>query len=262
VLEGRALTASDTSSTEPVAVINRTMADRFWPAGSPLNRRVRLAAGPHSGSWIRIVGIVGDVRHVSLSRGPVPEMYRPYAQAPAEALTVALKTDTDPSALGAPARSVVRSLDPTLPVYDMRTMNERLAGSIAETRATALLLALTALLAVALAGIAVYGSIWYSVTQRIPEIGIRLALGATRRSVWSGIVARALTLSSIGAAIGTMAAVAAGPLLSQLLFDTAPTDAGTYVAVLSSVMLLTLTAALVPARRATRVDPMIALRYE
>jgi ABC-type antimicrobial peptide transport system permease subunit len=160
------------------------------------------------------------------------------------------------------ARARVRQIDALLPVYDVRTMDERIAGSFAETRATALLLLVTAALAASLATIAIYGSIWYSVTERIPEIGIRLALGATPASVCRSVVSRALILTVAGAGIGTAAALAAGPILRGLLFDTRTADPGTYSVVLCALFALTVVASIAPARRAIRVDPLISLRSE
>jgi putative ABC transport system permease protein len=147
-------------------------------------------------------------------------------------------------------------------VYDVRTMEDRIAGSFAQTRATMLLLLVTAALAAALSGVAIYGSIWYSVSQRLPEIGIRLALGASRLSVFVDVLRRAVLLTGAGSALGVAAAVAAGRLLAGLLFETKTTDPATYGWVIAATMSLALVAGVVPARRATRVDPMTALRNE
>ena len=168
------------------------MADRYWPNASPIDRRVRLTRRRFdSDAWIRIVGVVEDVRHVSLSRGPVPEMYRPYAQA---AVPDVQRRGPDRPASRPrsrrPRAPSVLAIDPGLPVYDVRTMEDRIAASFAQTRGTMLLLLVTAALAAALAGVAIYGSIWYSVSQRLPEIGIRLALGATRASVFADVLAQ------------------------------------------------------------------------
>jgi hypothetical protein len=153
----------------------------------------KISAGlPSALVWSRVVGIIGDVRHTGLARPPVAEMYRPFAQTPKLEFTVVLRTAGDPDALAPATRAHVREVDATLPVYDVRTMEARLAGSVADRRITALLLLVTAALAAALAGIAIYGSIWFSVTQRIPEIGIRLALGATPTSIGAHIVSGAL----------------------------------------------------------------------
>ena len=176
-------------------IINRTMAKRFWPNESPIDRRVRTTAGFDSGGWFRIVGVVEDVRHVSLSRDPVTEMYRPIAQTAMPNFTLVVRTDRDPAALAPSARAAVQAIDPNLPIYDVRTMEDRIAASFAQTRGTMLLLLVTAALAAALSGVAIYGSIWYSVSQRIPEIGVRLALGASRASVFADVLRRAVSLT-------------------------------------------------------------------
>jgi putative ABC transport system permease protein len=212
--------------------------------------------------WLRIVGVVEDVHHVSLNRDPVTEMYRPIAQTAAPVFTLVVRTAADPSALAPSARAVVQVIDPNLPIYDVRTMEDRIAGSFAQTRGTMLLLLVTALLAAALSGIAIYGSIWYSVSQRIPEIGLRLALGATRGSVFASVLRRAVSHTGIGAAIGVTTALAGGRLIAGLLFETRPSDPATLGIVVAATMALAVIAGVVPARRAMRVDPMIALRND
>ena len=262
VVRGRVFGAADDARGEPVTVINQTMAARFWPDADPIGQRIRLSAGFDSESWFRIVGIVADVHHVSLSRAPAPEMYRPYAQAPDPGFVVVVKTTGDPASAGRVVREAVQAIDRNLPVYDMRTMDERIAASFAETRATALLLLATAILAAVLAAVAIYGSIWYSVAQRIPEIGVRLALGASRASVGGLVVGRAAAFGAIGVAIGLAGSALAAPMMRGLLFDTRPVDPATYVGVAAGVLALTVLASALPARRAMQVDPMTALRNE
>jgi putative ABC transport system permease protein len=261
-LDGRVFGPRDDDGTEQVAIVNRTMAQRFWPTGNPIDQRVRLAAGFDSGRWMRIVGVVDDVRHVALSRSPVAEMYRPYAQAPVRDLTVVLKTRGDPDAAAGAARATIQAVDRNLPVYDLRTMDERVAASFAQLRATMVLLAITAAIAASLAAVAIYGSIWYSVSQRVPELGLRLALGASRASVFGSVLGGAFRLSAIGAAVGAAGTLAAGSVVRALLFETSPTDPVTYAVVVAAIVGLTTAAAIVPARRAMSVDPLVALRNE
>ena len=260
LVEGRGFRPTDDARGEPVVLINRTMAKRYWPNESPIDRRLRTTAGFDSGSWFRIVGVVEDVRHVSLSRDPVTEMYRPIAQTAMSNITLVVRTVREPAPLAPAARAAVQALDPNLPIYDVRTMEDRIAGSFAQTRGTMLLLLVTAGLAAALSGVAIYGSIWYSVSQRIPEIGVRLALGASRASVFVDVLRRAAWLTGIGAVIGVAGALAGGRVIARLLFDTRAADPATLGAVVAATMALALAAGLVPARRAMRVDPMIALR--
>jgi putative ABC transport system permease protein len=243
-------------------LVNRTMARRFWPNTSPIDHRIRTTAGFDSAAWFRIVGVVEDVRHVSLTRDAVTEMYRPIAQTATSNVTLVVRTDREPASLAPSARATVQFIDPNLPIYDVRTMEDRIAGSFAQTRGTMLLLLVTAALAAALSGVAIYGSIWYSVSQRIPEIGVRLALGASRGSVFAGVLRRAVALTGIGALIGICGTVAGGRLIAGLLFDTRATDPGTLAAVVAATMALAVVAGIVPARRAMSVDPLIALRNE
>jgi predicted permease len=262
LLRGRLFTANDDSRAERVTIINRAMADRYWPNASPIDRRVRLSAGFDSGSWFRIIGVVDNVRHIALSREPVDEMYHPYAQAAVPTFTVVVKTIGEPEGIAPVIRASVQAIDSNLPVYDVRTMADRIAASFAQTRGTMLLLLVTASLAAALAGVAIYGSIWYSVSQRIREIGIRLALGATRASICVDVLRAAISRTCVGTALGMAGAAAAGRLLTGLLFETDATDPATYGEVALALLGLTIAAALAPAWRAMRVDPMAALRSD
>jgi predicted permease len=262
IVSGRGLSAADDRRGERVTVINRAMARRYFPNEDPVNRRVRATVGFDSGIWFRIVGVAEDVRHISLSRDPVPEMYHPIAQTAVPAFTVVVRTAGNPAALAPAARAAVQAADASLPIYDVETMNDRIASSFATTRGTMLLLLVTAALAAALSAVAIYGSIWYAVNQRVPEIGIRMALGASRGSVFRRVVVSAVTLAAFGAMLGGATAMAAGSLLRTLLFDTRPTDPLTYVIVVAGVLALAAAAGVVPAVRAMRVDPITALRNE
>jgi predicted permease len=262
LVAGRSIASTDDERAEPVVVINRAMAQQYFPGASAIDRRVRVTAGTGEGVWCRIVGITEDVRHISLSRDAVPEMYYPYAQAPLPAFTVVARTGSEPATAVSGVREALRNIDPALPMYDMRTMEERVARSMAQTRATMILLLVTAALAAALAAVSIYGSIWYSVTTRTPEIGIRLALGASQRSVCVEILRGALVQSGGGAVLGTLAVAAAQPLLAGFLFETRIVDPGTLATVLSLVATMTTMACLAPAWRAMHIDPATALRNE
>jgi predicted permease len=262
LIEGRPFQATDDRRAEPVVIINRAMAKKFWPHDSPIDRRVRTGAGFDSGNWFRIVGVVEDVRHVSLSRDPVVEMYRPIAQTAMPIFSLVVRTDRDPASFAPLARGTVQAIDPGLPIYDARTMDDLIAGSFAQMRGTMLLLLVTAGLAAALSGVAIYGSIWYSVSQRIPEIGVRLALGASRGSVFAAVLRRAVALTAIGALIGVAGALAGGRLIASLLFETRAADPTTLATVVLMTFALAVAASIVPARRAMSVDPMAALRNE
>ena len=259
---GRGFTGADDDRSERVVVINRTMARRYFPAGDAIGRRVRSSGGTNAHPWLRIVGVVDDVRHISLSREPVTEMYHLYAQAAVGTFALVVRTAGDPAAIASAARAAVTAADPNLPTYEMITMTDRIAASMAQTRGTMLLLLVTAILAASLAAIAIYGSIWYAVVQRQKEIGIRMALGASRATVFRGIVGSAMVRAAVGAAIGAGAAIAGGSLLKTMLFETRTTDPLTYSAVTALVLAVAAVASIVPARRAMAVDPMSALRSE
>jgi putative ABC transport system permease protein len=257
---GRLLTDDDNARSERVVLINRTMAQRRFPRENPIDRRVRLTGGYDAGIWFRIVGVVEDVRHVALNHDPVEEMYHPIAQTAVPGFTIVARTAGDPAAMASAARAAVRDVDPDLPIYEVRTMDERFAASFAQTRAAMLLLIATAALAAALAAVAIYGAIWYSVVQRTPEIGIRVALGASRGAVFRRIVGRAMALAGGGAVLGIAGGVGAGVLMRDLLFETRTADPITFACVIGGVMGLALVASLVPALRATKIDPIAALR--
>ncbi len=188
-------------------------------------------------------------------------MYRPYAQMPMRTFSVAIRTVDDPTAVAGSARSLVQALDRSLPIYDVRTMEARIANSVAQTRATASLLLATALLAALLASVAIYGSIWYAVAERIPEIGVRLALGATPLSICGLVIGRALLLAAVGAAVGAALALALTPLLGTMLFETSAADPATYAGVVGGLLALTIAASVAPARRAMRISPLAAIRH-
>jgi len=261
LLTGRPLTTADDSRAEPVIVINRSMAQRYFPEGA-VDRRVKFTGDSKGHDWFRIVGVVDDVRHISLTRDAVPEMYHAIAQTAIPTFTVVVRTAGDPAAMVPAARSAVLAVDPNVPIYEIVTMDDRIASSFAQTRGTMIVLLATALLSAALAAVAIYGSIWYAVVQRTREIGIRIALGATRQSVFRGVMADALVLAGAGEAIGLLGAIAGGSLIRSLLFDTATTDPPTYALVLAVVLALATLASLVPAIRATRVEPLAALKNE
>ena len=262
LIDGRLFADTDTARTDRVTVVNRTMQRRYFPNENPIGRRLRVTAGFEAGTWLRIVGVVDDVRHLGLDRDPVAEMYHPIAQTAVPNVTVVLRTVAEPALVTPAARSALQRADADLPMYEIRTMDERIAASFARTRATMVLLLATAALAAALAAVAIYGAIWYSVLQRTQEIGIRVALGATRASIFRRIVGSALALTASATAIGLAIAMASGSLLRALLFGTQPTDPATFAAVGITVLALASAASAVPALHAARVNPITALRAD
>jgi putative ABC transport system permease protein len=241
----------------PAAIINETMAKLYWPNQDPIGRRLRIIVSP----WITVVGVVGDVHHNGLNTPPNPEIYLSHLQEPQDALAVMLRTSNDPLQLAAAARQELKALDKDQPVT-ITTMDQILSNSVAGQRFNALLLGIFAALALLLASVGVFGVINYSVAQRTREIGIRLALGAQRSDVFRLVVGQGLVLALIGVAVGSAGAFALTRLITGLLYGVSPTDGFTFGLVSLLVTGVAMLACYLPARRATRVDPLVALRYE
>lgn len=270
LLRGRSLTAEDRPGTQPVALINQGMAQQLWPNEDALGKRIFAV-----GAWSTVVGIVGDVHDGALSATPTPHVYRPYLQifgepdAPDEGLVetarrlnFVVRTQGDPAAASAAAVNQLHSLDPALAVVDVRTMRSEIQESVAPQRFNAALVGIYAGLALLLAVIGIYGVLAYMVTQQIHEIGIRIALGAQRRDMLAHVLLRGARLVSIGAAIGLPVAAVVTRLMASLLYGVSPRDPVTFFGVSVVLVVAAMLACYVPALRATRVDPMVALRHE
>ncbi len=261
LVRGRTFAAHDDANAPQVVVINQAMARTHFSGENPLGRRVWLGwedEGVRRGG--EIIGVVDDVRQFGLDRPSAPEMYLPYDQTPVGPMTVVARTTASPDVVFAAARAAVRELDPDLPLFELSTLQERFDKSAARPRLYMTLLATFAGVAVLLAAIGLYGVVSYSVRQQTREIGIRLALGATRSNVAGTVVGQSLTVTVVGAALGLAGALAVSRLLQALLFGVSPTDARTYAAVVGLIALVGVVASWVPARRATLVDPAMALR--
>ena len=241
----------------PVVIINETMARLVWPNQDPLGKRLKIIESP----WLTVVGVVGDVRHSGLAMPPNPELYLSHLQEPQSSLAVMIRTSVDPLQLVAAAREQVRALDKDQPLI-VTTMDQMFSSSVGEQRFNALLLGAFAGLALMLAMIGVFGVINYSVAQRTHEMGIRIALGAQPSSIFKLVIGQGLLLALIGISVGSVAAFALTRLIRGLLFGVSPTDASTFGIVWLLMTAVALLACYVPARRATRVDPLVALRYE
>jgi len=254
---GRVFGDADGSSAPLVAIVNETMARRYWPNGSPLGRRVAFTG---TNDWREVVGIVRDVRHWGLARPVNPEIYVPLSQYPSGNMNFVLATDLDPGALGAPLREVLRAVDPDLPLAAVRTMTAVTAESVAGHRSMMMMLAAFATMALLLAAAGIYGVMAHLVGLRTAEIGVRLALGAGRGRVLRTILADGVRQAAMGLAIGLGGAVALVRLGRGLLYGIEPTDPLTLVLVAALMLAAALAACLVPAVRAMRIDPVTALR--
>ena len=242
----------------PVAVINETMARRFWPNEDAIGKRFQTIASP----LITVIGVVADVRQSGLLEEPIPQMYLSDLQEPSGALTLVVRTEGDPLAIAGALRQQVRTVDPTLPVGTMETMDDVLWSSVGRPRFNTVLLGASGIIALLLAVLGVYGVISYAVERRTHEIGIRRALGAQTQDVLRMVVGQAFVLVGLGIAIGVAGAFGLTRLLTTLLYDVQPTDPGTFFGVAALLAGVALLASYVPGRRATRVDPPDALRAE
>jgi putative ABC transport system permease protein len=259
LVQGRAFEAGDREDRPRVAVVSAAAARRFWPD--------RAAVGEHfqidvPGPEYTVVGVVGDVRSASLDLASPPTVYVPYRQDAFPFMTFVLKSRLSPDALTTAVRAAALDVDKDLPVGALRTMDEQLSNSLTRRRFAVTLLGAFGAIAVALAAVGLYGVLAFVVSQRRREIGVRIALGATARDVVSDVLGQGLKLAGVGMAIGLALALGASRLLTSLLFGTSPTDVGTYAAAGALLVLIAAAASFVPAYRASRVDPIVALRDE
>ena len=262
LLSGRFFDRRDILSSPRVTLISKTMARLYFPNQDPLGKQLIFGFPPGSGAMREIVGIVGDVRDVSLGEDPGPMMYVPYAQAPFWGANVVVKSTLSPSSVAAAIRQEVQKMDKDLPVTDVETMPDIMETSLAQPRFRTFLLGVFAAMALVLAATGIFGVISYSVSCRTNEIGIRVALGASRSSILSMVLRESLVLTFAGMALGVPCALAASQLLGHLLFNVSANDPATLAAVACTLAAVATLAGYIPARRAMRVDPMVALRYE
>jgi len=257
---GRSFTNFDDEAAPGVAVINAAMARAFWPHEDPLGKRVKLSRA--ATSWTTVVGVVADARTESLLDADVPVIYASAYQKPAKHLAVFLRGRLDATAIPERVREQIQAVDPTLPVFGARTLGETVAASLAERRFAMEMVGLFAMTALLLAGLGIYGVISYLVGERTHEIGIRLALGAERRTILRMVLRQGLTLAMTGTAVGLGCALIVSRLMAGLLYGVRPTDPPTFAGVALLLAAGALLACYVPARRAVRIDPMTALRSE
>jgi len=260
LLRGRFFQEQDTAANSRVAIIDENMARQYWPNKDAIGKRFHLVQS--NIPWHTIVGVVGQVKHDTIDSDPRIAFYLPHTQFPTRTMTVAMRSIPDPGPLSSAVKQEVRELDPDLPLYNVRTMEQFVDQSLARRRFSMSLLSLFAGLALALAATGIYGVMGYLVTQGTREIGIRIALGASQNGILGFIVRQGMALAVAGLALGLAGAFVLTRFMSSLLFGITATDASTFAAIPLLLILVALLASYLPARRAARVDPMISLRCE
>jgi putative ABC transport system permease protein len=260
--QGRPFADSDNKDAPPVVIINEAAVRRFYPTEDPLGKRFKQGRAESKNPWLTVVGIVGGVSHTALGVASQPEVYLPFQQSPGASITLVARTKSDPRSMAGIVRREVSMLDRNLPVSNIKFMDEIVAASVSQPRVYALLLAIFAVLALILAAIGIYGVISYTVTQRTHEIGIRMALGAQTRDVLGLIIKQGMALALVGIFLGLLVSLALTRVLASQLYGVSSTDPWTFSAISLLLMLVAIIACYIPALRATKLDPLIALRYE
>jgi predicted permease len=261
IRRGRGFDPNDGPTAPSVAIINETMVRKLFPNQDPIGQRVRTGPNP-SGRWTTIVGVIGDIKHGGLEEEMQPELYINYLQGAPVSPFIVARTAGDPSMLAETVRTEIRSIDRTIPIYEMRTMSTLRSDAVSMRRFILLIVGAFGALALGLAAIGVYGVMSLIVSERTREVGVRLALGAQPAELLRMIVGQAATLAAAGVAIGIGAAALITPLLDSQLYGIESFDPATFVVVPILLLAIAAMAALVPARKAMRVDPVTALRID
>jgi putative ABC transport system permease protein len=262
LMQGRGFQATDTKESPPVVVINETLARRMWPGENPIGKRIKQGFPEEDAPLREVIGVVNDLKLNGVEQETSMQTYLLLRQEPKTSLGLVVRTQGNPAAAAIAVEQAIHSLDKDLPVFAIFTMDQLLGNSLTQRRLTMMLLGSFAALALVLASVGIYGVIAYGVRQRTREIGIRLALGAQARDVLKMVLSQGLTLTLIGIGIGLVAAFALTRWMESLLFDVRPTDALTFGVIGVGLLLVALLASWIPARRATRVDPMTVLRHD
>jgi putative ABC transport system permease protein len=261
VLRGRAFTEQDTADSKPVIIVSDTLARRYWPDQDAVGKRMRFTGPIASNPWMEVVGVVNDVKH-QLDKEFTSDYYLPHAQDSWSVMMLVARTSSEPMALAEPVRGEVQSLDANQPVFDVKAMKQVRAQSMLMYTVSGTWMSIFAGIALVLAAVGLYGVMSYTVGQRTHEIGVRMALGAKSGDVVRMVMRQGLVLIAIGLTIGLAGSIALTSVISSLLFGAAGGNAGALAAMAAFLTAVALFACYVPARRATKVDPMIALRYE
>ena len=267
LVRGRYFTEDDDSGKQPVAIVDQRTARTYWPQRDPIGRRlnIRSTRGPANPPWCTVVGVIKDIKSGGLDQVGSPHVYRPIYQFRGTrtlSLSVTVRTSLAAAILEPEIRREIQAVDPDLPIFNVRTMHEVIDGSLASRRFSAELVGVFALAALLLASVGIYGLLAYMVGQRSHEIGLRMALGAMPSTIGKMIVSRGAGLAGMGAGIGLIVSRILAPLMSSVLYGVRPLDPEVFIAVPMILMVVVLFASYIPASRAARVDPIVALRRE
>jgi len=257
LVAGREFTPEDTDRTQNVVVVNQTFAKRYFSKSNPIGQRIRRAT-----DWLVVVGVAKDSKFQSLDEPAAPAVYFPVAQSFASEVNFVIRTSGDPMALVRPVEAAIHSFDPALPLYGMRPLEASIGVAFFAQRLGGSLLAFFGLLSMGLAAVGIYAVLAYSVTQRAREMGIRIALGASRAGVLRLVLGQGLKLAGVGLAVGLALAIAVTRLMRSLLFGVSATDVPTIAGVSALLLLVICAASLLPARKATQIDPIVAMRRQ
>jgi putative ABC transport system permease protein len=260
LVRGRVFTELDNASAAPVAIINESLARSYFAGEDPIGRRIDFSWDTKGTQ--EIVGIVRDMKQYGLDLPTAPAIYVPYLQRPDAGMTVVVRSFLEPASLVGAMRQQLLTLDKEQPLAQVKTMQQAVADSTAQRRVMVVVSALFGALALLLAALGLYGVMAYTVTLRTREIGVRMALGAQQAHIMRLVIGNGMVLALVGVAVGLAGAFALTQLMASLLFNVTPTDAATFTAVPALLIIVALLACFIPARRATKVDPLVALRYE
>jgi putative ABC transport system permease protein len=262
LLSGRFFTDADNPDAPGIVIVNETMAKRYWPNESPTGRRIRRGGLDSKSAWLTVVGVVGDVRSSALDETPHPEIYIPHEQVPWSEMTLVVRAADKPLAFVSSIRAQILAVDSGALLRDVRPLDEWLARSIAAPRFNMRLLMLFTAVALAVASVGIYSVMNYAVTRRVHEFAVRLALGAQRGDLLRLVLGQGMALVMAGVALGLVGSAILTRLMKSLLFEVSPTDPITYAAITLLLTGIALVACWLPARRATRINPLTALRLD